>query len=256
MPWLNFPAGAFLVLLAMPFTDVTAYNRNSCPTQSESSYWQTGVSVGLRVVDMATEMTPLGPLPDLFWAIYDVAAAFGGGGGSGGAAKQMICFLNKYHEDRLATNFEQFSRALKLRQNSRSGLDNLRKQMGQIQVTSIRSLQSGTESLRASIYPMISMWAGLHIGVYKQLIYKTTSSNTRRRLKQESDQWLIFYSKLLLRYSRSARHYGIETTRDKNGDFWQPAPPQVIKLSNLAQTTSAKNKIRQLANSCQLTSGN
>eukprot|EP00088_Acartia_fossae_P014974 TRINITY_DN180_c0_g1_i3.p1 TRINITY_DN180_c0_g1~~TRINITY_DN180_c0_g1_i3.p1 ORF type:complete len:440 (-),score=31.96 TRINITY_DN180_c0_g1_i3:169-1488(-) len=254
MPWLKLPApgvGPLLVLLTMPFLNpVTAYDRNSCPTQSESSAWLTGVSVGLRTVDMAGSIIPMGPLPDLFWAIYDVTAAFAGG--SNDAAKQIICYLNKYHEDRLAQNFEQFSRALKLRKNSRSRLDNLRQQMAQIQVTT--SLQSGTESLRAAIYPMISMWTVLHIGVYKQLISKTTNSNTRQSLKQESDQWLIYYSKLLLRYSRSARHYGIETTRSKNGDFWQPAPTQVIKLSNLAQTAQTKTEMRQLANSCQLTS--
>eukprot|EP00088_Acartia_fossae_P043207 TRINITY_DN454_c0_g1_i10.p1 TRINITY_DN454_c0_g1~~TRINITY_DN454_c0_g1_i10.p1 ORF type:complete len:429 (+),score=12.75 TRINITY_DN454_c0_g1_i10:81-1367(+) len=243
---------AFLI---MHFVHVSSGTSGCTDTNQEDSLdWQTAISVSLRVVGMVTSIVPMGPLPGAFWIAFDLGFADGNSNNNSSDAREILCFLEKYHADRIATKFDSFSQALKVRRDNHTRLDDLRHQMGQIDV--VTAIKSSFRSTQAAIYPMISVWATLHLGVYKQLIYLTPSNNTKVTLSRESDQWLIFYSKLLLRYSRSYKEFCMQQNGREHGEFWRPASHTVVKLQSLAWTQQTKETMLQLANSCKLTPNN
>eukprot|EP00088_Acartia_fossae_P043208 TRINITY_DN454_c0_g1_i11.p1 TRINITY_DN454_c0_g1~~TRINITY_DN454_c0_g1_i11.p1 ORF type:complete len:421 (+),score=22.11 TRINITY_DN454_c0_g1_i11:81-1343(+) len=239
---------AFLI---MHFVHVSSGTSGCTDTNQEDSLdWQTAISVSLRVVGMVTSIVPMGPLPGAFWIAFDLGFADGNSNNNSSDAREILCFLEKYHADRIATKFDSFSQALKVRRDNHTRLDDLRHQMGQIDV--VTAIKSSFRSTQAAIYPMISVWATLHLGVYKQLIYLTPSNNTKVTLSRESDQWLIFYSKLILRYSRPFKIFGMQQNGNKHSTFWKPASHTVVKLQSLAWTQQTKERMLQLADSCKL----
>eukprot|EP00088_Acartia_fossae_P043211 TRINITY_DN454_c0_g1_i2.p1 TRINITY_DN454_c0_g1~~TRINITY_DN454_c0_g1_i2.p1 ORF type:complete len:428 (+),score=16.52 TRINITY_DN454_c0_g1_i2:81-1364(+) len=243
---------AFLI---MHFVHVSSGTSGCTDTNQEDSLdWQTAISVSLRVVGMVTSIVPMGPLPGAFWIAFDLGFADGNSNNNSSDAREILCFLEKYHADRIATKFDSFSQALKVRRDNHTRLDDLRHQMGQIDV--VTAIKSSFSSTQAAIYPLISVWAILHLGVYKQLIHLTPSNNSKVTLSQESDQWLIFYSKLILRYSRPYKVFGMQQNGREHGEFWRPASHTVVKLQSLAWTQQTKETMLQLADSCKLTSNN
>merc|ERR1719369_397188 len=106
---------------------------------------------------------------------------------------------------------------------------------------------------------MIAPWAMLHKSMYMQLIkLRSTHGLSTSSLKTASDKWMVFYTKLMLRYGRPYRHFMKKKFSANewldNKKMWD----MTSKIGELKQTlfySSYQNKIQRLVDSCKITKG-
>eukprot|EP00088_Acartia_fossae_P014141 TRINITY_DN17540_c0_g1_i2.p1 TRINITY_DN17540_c0_g1~~TRINITY_DN17540_c0_g1_i2.p1 ORF type:complete len:449 (+),score=21.04 TRINITY_DN17540_c0_g1_i2:33-1379(+) len=176
------------------------------------------------------------------------------------------CHLREYHLDRVTTKLKNFQ----ITYNKwRNDTDQLKELLDQVEeIDTISSLMSGKDHVRAAIFPILAPWSTLHISIYNLLIINETGKE-RAALEKRSDEWLIFYTQLLLRYGRphkidTVQRMGSkifwlpffrETSRIQKHKIMQCHTELIKNWSTLARTNSTRNQIESLRESCVLKSG-
>ncbi len=107
------------------------------------------------------------------------------------------CHLQKYHYTRLLSMAETIENEINNVQTS-CQLESIREKI-ESPVT-MGELLSNDKSIKAAVYPILTIWAGVHLNLYKRLVAKEGN-----KYAAKNDEYVEFYAKLLLRYWRYYR---------------------------------------------------
>eukprot|EP00088_Acartia_fossae_P034663 TRINITY_DN3558_c0_g1_i4.p1 TRINITY_DN3558_c0_g1~~TRINITY_DN3558_c0_g1_i4.p1 ORF type:complete len:462 (-),score=-28.77 TRINITY_DN3558_c0_g1_i4:102-1487(-) len=196
----------------------------------------------------------------------------------------VLCYISKYMSDQFAKNMQTFERWYDTDKENCTQMELMLSQMEA--VTLIDKLRVSRKEDKARWYNIIIPWTILHLGVYEKIINNQDCSIHSAKggistIKAKSDEWLLFYSKLLLRYYRPYKHMRFKTedylvlrfsNMNKLIDYHEtlgsiekekkdylkiiPAPAIVQQWEEWAWYSKTKGELKKLHETCTAKSGN
>eukprot|EP00088_Acartia_fossae_P034660 TRINITY_DN3558_c0_g1_i1.p1 TRINITY_DN3558_c0_g1~~TRINITY_DN3558_c0_g1_i1.p1 ORF type:complete len:461 (-),score=-32.76 TRINITY_DN3558_c0_g1_i1:130-1512(-) len=184
----------------------------------------------------------------------------------------VLCYISKYMSDQFAKNMQTFERWYDTDKENCTQMELMLSQMEA--VTLIDKLRVSRKEDKARWYNIIIPWTILHLGVYENIINNQdcrihSAMGGISTIKAKSDEWLLFYSKLVLRYYRPYRQMRYKDEiwfYRKYGNRYEehfskyqniiPAPAIVSQWKKLAWQKTTKGELETLHETCTVKSGN
>ena len=199
-----------------------------------------------------------GWLMSVFWDLY----------ASLGERSDLMCYvemvnknLREYHVDRIITTMKGWNRKFEANENN---LTELQKLLDEFELpNNIAWINGENLNTRAALYPMVFPWCTLHLNLYQQIIKLKSLKDSITTLEsdmlmKDSDKWLIFYSKIMIRFHREHRYKIIEWMKMKDtrkSDIMKHGSELMQPWRAYAFENSTKTALNRMIDSCRLKSG-